>query len=89
MIRSLEIPKRQKNLLYLVFCIGLLYVQSSNVASVRLLTVSQDLLDRCPALYLHLPDYDEPGPNMALTHVLDLVCSRGQCRHLLLMRTNS
>jgi len=39
-IRSLEIPKRQKNLLYLVFCIGILYVRSSNTACARPLTVS-------------------------------------------------
>lgn len=42
-IRSLEIPKRQKNLLYFVFCIGLVYVQRSNIVRPRLLTVLIEL----------------------------------------------
>jgi hypothetical protein len=42
-IRSLEIPKRQKNLLYLVFCIGLVYVQRYNIVPARLLTVFIEL----------------------------------------------
>ena len=42
-IRSLEVPKRQKNLLYLVFCIGLVYVQRYNIVPARLLTVFIEL----------------------------------------------
>lgn len=43
-IRSLEIPKRQKNLLYLVFCIGLVYVHRSNIVRPRLLTIFVELV---------------------------------------------
>ena len=53
-IRSLEIPKRQKNLLYLVFCVGLMYVLTDTTFLHKILTfISTCLISALRLIFIY------------------------------------